>query len=197
MKKIIPGILATAMSFACLAGCGELNNGGSQKVDMSGVKEYVDLFYASQHTETDGDYTLKNSAFYDGKTYTLQWSVNDVEGVTLVVSEDGTETVVDVNEVTPVEIEYVLSVKISDGKGNSTTTSFNRTVLACDPYVLAPITATPVEGTIYKLWVFQGATGQNCYVNGNMKNTYYFETVEDPDEALDLYVDYVDAVCGC
>jgi len=190
MKKIIPGILATAMSFACLAGCGELNNGGSQKVDMSGVKEYVDLFYASQHTETDGDYTLKNSAFYDGKTYSLQWSVNDVEGVTLVVSEDGTETVVDVNEVTPVEIAYVLSVKISDGKGNSTTTSFNRTVLACDPYVLAPITATPVEGTIYKLWVFQGATGQNCYVNGNMKNTYYFETVEDPDKALDLYVEF-------
>ena len=217
MKKLLPGILALLMSFG-LAGCFANNssssdntstgssvstpdssNGGSSnsstaqthEADLTQAKQAVLVPLASMASTSNKPYTVPNSFSFMGETavYDISWTVTDaqgnaVTGVSIVEGEGDTDTVmISVSE----DVAYVLTATLTCPDGCcSTTYTLNRTASAA-PIPVA-IKAAPVENTAYKLYVYQGATSEDCFLTGGMKNTYYFETTSDYEESIDLYV---------
>lgn len=184
MKKLLTGILATSMCLACLTACG-----GDNKVDtdLDGAAANLEAIYQDRDVEVSRDYDVLSSMLYDGQTYTITWSVDVTEGVKIVVGENS--TTVDVNEVSEVDIAYVLTATVTDANGDTKTVSFNRVVKAASKEVAAPIQSAPVEDTAYKLHVYQSTKEQDCYFIGEMDG-YYFKTSEDAEAAVDIYVEY-------
>ncbi len=201
MKKLLAGILATSACFAAFTACNK-----KVKTDVEGAAAYLEAMYMDVEEEGRVDYEMVNSLTLQGYTYTITWAVeSDEEGVDdiskyvkleqkEVVVDEKTTTVtkVDVDEVSLIEVDYILTATVSDGKGNTKEVEFFRTLTAAPSEVAAPITAAPVEGTSYKFYVYQEATGKDCYINGAMKNTYYFASTEEYEEGIDLYVTNVE-----
>ena len=183
MKKFLVSVLATSMCLACLTACG---GGNKVKTDLDGAIDWVESLYQEKNVEVSRDYEVLNSVLYDGQTYTIVWSV-DVADVKLIAGE--TSTTVDVNEVSAVDVSYVLTATVKDVNGDTKTISFNRVVKAASDKVPGPIQSAPEEETAYKLYVYQATKQQDCYFIGEMSG-FYFKTSEDPEKAVDIYVEY-------
>ena len=184
MKKFLVSVLATSMCLACLTACG-----GDKKVatDLDGAAEWVESLYQDVNVSVNRDYEVVNSVLYDGQTYSVTWSVDVTEGVKIVKGSE--MTTVDVNEVSEVDIAYVLTATVKDANGDTKTVTFNRVVKAASQKVAAPIQSAPEEDTAYKLYVYQSTKQQDRYFIGQMDG-YYFKTDTDPEKAVDIYVEY-------
>ncbi len=204
MKKILTGILATIALLACAAGCGQMGNSSSvdESVsnnsvenessvvvddDLQTAAEFLESKYKKQNTEVRNDYTIDPMVM----GYPISWTVDVSEGVKIVVSEDGKTVTVDVDENLSEDLTYVLTATLSSESGATTTVSFTRKVLAALAKTPVAITAAPVEGTAYKYHVYQSTKQMELYFAGGMSG-YYFSTTESYEEAVDLFVEYVD-----
>ena len=156
--------------------------------NLDAAKMYVRGLYKDKNVDTSSDYRVLNSVPVGGVTYTITWSVDVTEGVTLEI--EGNETIVNVDEMTPVDIEYVLTATIADPAGNTTSFGLNRKVLKLEEEVFAAISSTPVEGVAYTLHTYQSTKGKDCYFTGKMSG-FYFATSETKEEAVDIFVEYV------
>ena len=198
-KKLITGILATLACAACFAACGQTNDSGSSSASgLTDAKAYLNDMYKSKDVETREDYTVVNSLAFDGATYTIEWSVDVTEGVT-VVPGDKTVTI-DVDEEATADIAYVLTATIKDAAGNTETLTFNRTVLKAPSVVPSAITAAPVEGTAYKLYMRQVTKKTDLYFTGKMSGFYLATTNasngETYENGIDVYAEAVDGKAG-
>ena len=190
MKKLLTGILALLTCFGAgmAVACGD-DNGNKTPSGLAAAKDVLYSTYVNKDVEGRYDYEVLNSTAYDGVLYTVTWSV-DV-GSEHVVLEAGSQnkTLVNVNENSTEAVPYVLTATITDSEGNSVTVSFNRTLLAAPSLVPEAITAAPVEGKNYKLYVYQSTKNADCYFSGMMSG-FYFQTVEDYEGAVDIQVEY-------
>ena len=184
MKKFLVSVLATSMCLACLTACG-----GDKKVatDLDGAAEWVESLYQDVNVSVNRDYEVVNSVLYDGQTYSVTWSVDVTDGVKVVKGSE--MTTVDVNEVSEVDIEYVLTATVKDANGDTKTVTFNRVVKAASDKVPGPIQSAPEEETPYKLHLYHKNKQKDCYFVGEM-SSFYFKTSEDPEKAVDIYVEY-------
>lgn len=191
MKKLVPGILATLMCFACVATACDNNkpdDGSSTPAvtyDVAAAKNYVKAQYIDTIGVSRADYKVVNSVVVGGHTYTVDWSVDVDSGV--AIKEFSNYTKIDCDQALSADLDYVLTATVTAPDGTTATQEFEGTVVAMSATVAAPISAAPVDGTAYKFYVFQGATGNDCYINGKMKNTYYFATVYEYEDGIDLY----------
>ncbi len=185
-KKLITGILALSM---CLpfASC-DLFGGNNE--NLQGAADYVKGFYQdSADAATRADYNVMSSVEMDGVTYTITWSVDVTEGVEVVVANG--KTTIDVSETLEADLAYVLTGTLTAPSGETKTVTFNRVVKAAPVMVSAPISAAPVEGTAYKLYVYQATKKVDCYFNGMVASTYYVGSVENYEESPDIFVEKV------
>ncbi len=217
MKKLFPGILAMLLCFGCLVGCGDKTpdstpdstpNDSTPVVpdvpaqehdgDLKQVKDAVLVPLASYDSTSNKDYTVPNSYSFYGEeaVYDISWAVTDAEGnaVTGVTVEAGTGATdvvkISVDEDTP----YVLKATVTCPDGCCTLEyTLNRTASAAP--VPVAITEAPVEDVAYKLYVYEGSAGKDCFPTGEPKSDkypYYWLTTSDYAASIDLYVTNVE-----
>ncbi len=138
MKKLLVLILALIMCLTALTSCDQVKGfiDGIINPEKPGVETPVET-----ETQADGAITLLKSSYKDwyktAADYTLdafthqgdvkvEWSVNvGEEYVKITHDYDKSVVYVDVNEESAVDVEYVLTAKVTDAEGNVRTISFN------------------------------------------------------------------------
>ena len=200
MKKLITGILATLTCLCCFTGCELL--GGNDSSSTSSVetaasiddaKAYLESLYKNNDDKvTRQDYEVLPSITFDGVAYSIAWTVDVTEGVTVVAANN--KVTIDVAEDLDADLAYVLTATLTAPDGTTATVSFNRTVEAAPVMVAAPIEKAPVEDVAYKFYVYQKAKALDMYFTGAMGgyNNLYFANSENFDDGVDLYVEYLE-----
>ena len=206
MKKQFISILAMLSCFAFMGGC--LKDNAADKdstpgnsitsevpgeggvVNFKAVKAILKGMYDQDvYSYNNVDFEVTNVIpDVQGTDYTLTWSV-DVDSVKL--ERNGDVTKVNVDEASPVDVDYVLTATITAPNGESDTQNFRFTVKAVSQYVTATITGKPLENTPYKFHLYQSSLQQDMYFAGAMDG-YYFKTTTESSEAVDLYAEYVE-----
>ena len=206
MKKQFISILAMLSCFAFMGGCLKDNAadkdstpgnsitsevpGEGAVVNFKAVKAILKGMYDQDvYSYNNVDFEVTNVIpDVQGTDYTLTWSV-DVDSVKL--ERNGDVTKVNVDEASPVDVDYVLTATITAPNGESDTQNFRFTVKAVSQYVTATITGKPLENTPYKFHLYQSSLQQDMYFAGAMDG-YYFKTTTESSEAVDLYAEYVE-----
>ena len=117
-----------------------------------------------------------------GKTYedvVITWASNS----DAIVIEDGKAKIKLQAEATKASITgtFTLGTVVK-----TKTIEFN---LAKKSAVTAQIAANPVPGTAYKFFLTQGNLGKILYFSGEIVRDYYGSTTENPNEAVDVYLE--------
>ncbi len=214
-KKLIISVLAVLASLTCFTACdaidkvtswfkpntqnSESTDGATEgEIDLAGAMDYADYMFRTSNASVREDYEVPNTLSYDGNIYPLAWTVNVPTGVT--VNKQADKTIIDVNENLSEDLQYTLTLTISNPNDATDTVSvtFNRTVLAAPTKVPAKITADPVEGTAYKFYIYHVAKATDLYLNGetNASQAWYLRTTDEFDYAIDVFVEAVEGEEG-
>lgn len=184
MKKLITGILATAIGLSCLVGCGEKPSADG----VNSARDYLNEMYRKQNVEVRDDYEVLSQLMFDEQTYTITWTT-DVSTVQ-IVERDG-KTFVDVDPEATENVNYKLTATLTDAHGNTAQVTFDRVVKKAPSMVNAPISSSPVEGTEYKLYMYQSSKKQDLYFKGVMDG-YYGATTQEFEEGVNVFVEYAE-----
>ena len=129
MKKLLVVLLTLALCVTSLASCDFLGNLFGEKepevvYDVNAAADYVYNLYKNKST-TAADFEVTAIATVAGVKHTVEWSVN-TDKVTIEKKND-TTYIVNVDEESPEELQYVLTATIKGGDQTATKT-FNLTV---------------------------------------------------------------------
>ncbi len=193
MKKLITGILATLTCLACVACVDDKSPAGST-YDLASANDYLKLMYKEADKEVRDDYEVVNTVTIDGVSYTVTWSVNVTEGVTVEAGSEG-KSLINVDETLEADLDYVLTATIAAPDGTTKELTFNRKVLKAPSTVAMPIVAAPVEETAYKLYMYQVTKKGDFYFTGAMSG-FYLGTNSDYNNAIDVFVENVEGKEG-
>ena len=185
MKKLFAGISVAVLGLGCLTACNE-----TPSYNVNAAADFLDATYVNQIVDGRVDYEVLNTFTYGGATYTVEWSVDVSSGV--VLRKDGDETIVDVDEASETDIDYVLTATVKDPNGNTASVDFYATLLKAPDKVPFAITEKPVEGTAYKLHSYNGVGKFDMYFSGAIASSFYLGSVKDYKASPDVYVEYVD-----
>lgn len=174
MKKTLIGFLASLGCLACLAGCGADSG-------LANAKDYIKDLYKNASAETGADFERAGFVKINGVDYTVEWSVNVTEGVT-VSKNDAGDYVIDVNENAEAAIPYVLTATIKDAKGNTETLTYNYTVPKFRELTWAEFTAAADDTAV----VIKGVIGG--IVNTSNKHELYLQDADGGYYVYDLPV---------
>ncbi len=218
MKKLITSVLATLACFACLTGCSVLDglltpidplggqqssvpqtsdstnapadsSAGGQVTNLDSAKNFLKSKYNDEIVDGRANYEVVNSITHQNVTYTVAWSVDVSSGVSVEKGTDTTKIIID--KTLSADVPYTLTGTITATDGTSTTITFKRIATAA-PLVPNALTTAPAENTAYKFYIHQANLGKNLYMGGVAVNEYYFATLEDPSQAVDVYVENVE-----
>jgi len=187
MKKLFAGIFATVLGLGCLTACDK----DKVSYDAAGAAEFLDLKYTEELQDGRVDYEVISTVAYKGVTYEIEWSVDAPETAVKVVKGE-TTTKIDVNEAMAEDLDYTLTATVKAKNGTTATVSFPLTLLKAKALIPVEITEKPVAGTAYKLYVYQDDAKKDCYFNGKIQSSFYLGSVEDYEEAVNVYVEYVE-----
>lgn len=127
MKKILSILLVAVMMLGVLVACNN-NTTDPEPSALENAKSYLQTMYKDKNTTTAADFDRVGIVVIEGVKYTVTWTVNVTEGITITVSEDGKTVHFDVEEESSKEIPYVLTATISDAEGNTIKLDFNYTI---------------------------------------------------------------------
>ena len=191
MKKSISILLLLALCIFAFAACNK------NKDALTEAGEYLYGIYKDDAEVTPSDYDVAGRVTVGDTVFTVEWSVDVTEGVTIKESsKDGFYTV-DVNEKTDKEIVYVLTATIKDEKGNSVQKTFNRKVpkysvaTYAEYAAAADDTALVVEGIVSGIFSKSNGSSANGLYLQDLKGEggYYLYNMEkDPSADLGIKV---------
>ncbi|MBR2927141.1 MAG: hypothetical protein IKC31_06150 [Clostridia bacterium] len=117
---------------------------------------------------------------------TITWAVDEADTTGAIVIENGVLTAVPQKDAATVKVIATIA--------HGTVTETKEFTITVDkaPTVAPSLITSPVVGTAYKLAITQDNLGKFIYLNGEMKNTYYFATTLSFEEAIDVYLEAVD-----
>jgi hypothetical protein len=187
MKKLITGILATTLALSCFVGCGETENppAGNPLAEATSLLEEM---YKKKDLEVRDDYEVLSQIMYEDVTYAITWTTNVP---TVQIVERNGKIYVDVDPEATEDVAYTLTATLTDAEGKTETVSFDRVVKKAPSKVKAPISSTPTEDTVYKLYMYHTGNKQDLYFAGSMKG-YYGATTQEFEEGADIYVEYAE-----
>ena len=122
MKKLFSIFLLLALCVAVFAACSTENQG------LTEAGDYLFGIYKDNAEETPSDYDVVGKVMIGDVAYTIEWTVNVTEGVTIKESEKAGFFTVDVDERAAADIAYTLTATIKDAEGNTIQKTFNRKV---------------------------------------------------------------------
>ncbi len=200
MKKLIPGILATALCFTCFAtACGgkskdkDDDSTPSAGYNVENAAAALKTVYGGQIDELDGrtDFDVPNTWGYQGAEYTVTWTATAAsEGDTCPITlyPDGDWTEVAVNKLLAEETQYYLTATVTAPDGSSKTTPILGIVNPVDQVLSAKLGGDPTVGTEYVLSMFQVNRSETLYLTGEM-NDWYYQTSNDSSQAKTILVE--------
>ena len=165
MKKTLIGFLASLGCLACLAGCGAQDSG------LTNAKDYIKDLYKNAATETGADFERAGFVKINGVDYTVEWTVDVTEGVTISKNEAG-DYVIDIDENAEAAIPYVLTATIKDANGNTETLTYNYTVPKFRELTWAEFTAAADDAAVVIKGVIAGI------VNTSSKHELYLQDAD-------------------
>jgi len=172
MKKHIVNLLIAVLCIACLAACS--NKGGTTTTtgDVDSAKEYLNAMYKKDAVVTASDYKVVSVVKIDGVTYDVTWTVDVASGVTITPDAASKITLIDIDEKTPTEINYVLTATIKDADGKTATTTFKHSIPAYKEASWADYAAAAAGDNVVCVGVVNGIISKT---NGNSSNCLYFQ----------------------
>ena len=132
MKKIIAMLLFVMLAFGLVA-CGGGNGNGAE--DATRAADYIYQLYKDKNVITaDFEVPSKYTLPANQKEYTIDWTVEFKNGATAGVTvKDSTNAgykLIDIDESVEADVEFTLTLTVSDADGNTATKSINSKVPA-------------------------------------------------------------------
>ncbi|MBQ9780634.1 MAG: hypothetical protein IJW00_06785 [Clostridia bacterium] len=186
MKRFLVLMMALLMCLGCFAAC-------TQKPDenvgatLSEAVEYLKGIYKDNAKETPADYDVVGKIVIGDATFTVTWTTDNANIVVKEGKKAGFYTV-DLPAKNDTVTNYKLTATVADGKGNTESVSFDRTLPVYDA---SAIVAKPEEGVAYKFYMVHTSLGQTLFAKGETQdnaNKYILSTT-DPKAAPDFYVE--------
>ena len=209
MKKIIVLLLALVMCLSVLTACGGGNGDetgdGDVVYNLENAAKYVKNTHNKMGVDTPSDYEVDSVCSVAGVTYTVTWSIEGTDKVTVEQGEGATKTVINVDEKTDVDIEYTLKATITAGDGTTTTVSFSHKVpkyelLTYDEYMAAEKGDTVViEGIVVAINSKSTGSKRNhlFLADASGKGGYYsYQMDKDPAKDLGIKLGMTVSVAG-
>ena len=168
MKKLLILLLALVMCLTALTSCDILGalwqpvepQPEVVTTDADLAIQYLNTMYREKNVSSSKDYTLENSVIGGSTTFPVVWTIEGTELVTLVVSEDGKTTTVDVPRDNAEEVKFTLTATVTDAEGKEYSKTFDRTL---------PVYSIPdpdTELTISQALAIGNASSHNEYTEG-------------------------------
>ena len=190
MKKLISILLLAAMCLTMFVACKGEDPG------LAEAGDYLFALYNKDPKATPADYDVVGMIKVGEKTYTVEWSVNVTEGVTVKTSEKTGFVTIDVNEKTTEVISYTLTATIKGDKGATVVKSFEREVpkydiTSWDAYMAAKEGDTVrVEGIVVAInSKAAGNTRNHLFLMDASGNGGYYSYQMEKDPVKDLGIE--------
>ncbi|MBQ8432822.1 MAG: hypothetical protein IJX28_08060, partial [Clostridia bacterium] len=215
MKKLLSILILSMLCLALLAGCTNGTNPPAQSTDgtadsgndLIDAGNYLFNLYKDDPTLTPSDYDVAGRVMVDGVVYTVEWTVDVTEGVTIKESSKTGFITIDVDEKTNKEINYVLTATIKAENGETVQKTFQRTIPAYKVFSYADYAAAADDATVVVEGIItgifsktNGSSGNGMYVQDlNNEGGYYvygFADSKDPEADLGLKVGMTVSVTG-
>ena len=182
MKKILVLILTLVMCLGCFAACTTDENEGAT---LAEAVENLRSIYKDNAKETSSDYDVVGKIVIGETTFTVTWTTDNASITVKESSKSGFYTI-DLPAKNDEAVDYKLTATIADGKGNTESVTFDRTLTVYDA---SSIVERPEEGVAYKFYLVHAGLGQTLFANGETDNEKYLKTTTDPKAGLDFYVE--------
>ena len=167
MKKILSVLLVAVLMLGVLVACNNIPSIGEEPSALENAKSYLQTMYKDKSTTTAADFERVGVLVVDGVKYTVTWTVDVTEGITISVSEDGKTVHFDVDEESSKEIPYTLTATISDAEGQTIALEFKYTIPKFAVTSFADYMAAKEGDTV----VVEGiVVGINSKAAGNTRN---------------------------
>jgi len=187
MKKFLVILMILALCLTAVTACGK-----DESLDKAA--EYVRSLYVGSDV-TPADFDVVSKLKLDGADYTVEWSVDVAEGVT--VKESATEGfyTVDVNEKTESEISYKLTLTVKNAKGKTAERTLSFKVPAYKVTSYAEYAAAEKDAVVVVRGIItgifsntNGSSGNGIYIQDlNGEGGYYvYGLAEGKDPEADL-----------
>jgi len=191
MKKLASIIILLALCITALIACD--NTPADSGLTDAGT--YLFNLYKDDAEVTPADYKVVGKIMVGTTPYTVEWSVDVAEGVTIKESDEAGFFIIDVNEKTPTDITYTLTATIKDEAGNTVTKSFTHKIPAYKVFTYAEYaaaaddTALVVEGTVIGIFSKSNGSSANGIYMQDLNNEggyYVYGMTEDPSADLGI-----------
>ncbi len=162
-------------------------NSGAPQYNVDVIKAILRAKYNTDLKDGRKDYELITTILdANNLSYDIVWSVDNADAATIKPYKDGVRVVI--NKLLTADTDYTLTATINAADGSSTSVNFPLKALQVPAQVFSKITEAPVEGTVYKMYMYQSQKGQHLYATGAMKG-YYMATTKDAEAAANVYVE--------
>jgi len=189
MKKLISIAMLVVLCLSALVACG----GNNDAITSAG--DYLYSLYKDEAEMTPSDYDVVGRVMVGEAAYTVEWTVDVTEGVTVKASEKDGFFTIDVNEKTESEIAYTLTATVKDESGNSVQKTFTRKVPAYKVFTYAEYAAAEDDATVVVKGVVigifsksNGSSGNGIYIQdtNNEGGYYVYGLADGKDPSADL-----------
>ncbi len=202
MKKLVSILVLLALCVTVFAACGENKQ---DDTSLTEAGEYLFGLYKDEATVTPSDYDVVGKVMVGDVAFTVEWTVDVAEGVTIKESSKAGFITIDVNEKTPNEIAYVLTATIKSESGATVQKTFNRTIPAYNVFSYAQYAAAEddsalvVEGIVIGIFSkSNGSSSNGLYLqDANNEGGYYvYNLTDDPSADLGIKIGMTVNVTG-
>ena len=196
MKKFLTILLLLTLCVAVFASCGDNKPAGSDS-GLTEAGDYLFSLYKNDSEVTPSDFEVVGKVMVGTTAYTVEWSVDVAEGVTIKESSNAGFFIVDVNEKTPTEIAYTLTATIKSADGKTVQKSFSRKIPAYKVFTYAEYaaaaddTALVVEGIVTGIFSKSNGSSANGLYMQDLNNEggyYVYGMTQDPAADLGIKV---------
>ncbi len=183
MKKFVSILVVLVLCLAVFAACDK------QDTSLTEAGEYLFSLYKDDSKVTPSDFDVVGKVVVGDKTFTVDWTVDKTDSVTIKASEDAGMITIDINEKTPTEVTYVLTATVKSESGATVTKTFERTIPAYSVLTYAQYaaaekgTAVVVEGIVSGIFSkSNGSSANGLYLqDANGDGGYYvYNLTDDP-----------------
>ena len=187
MKKLLVILMILALCLTAVTACGK-----DEGLDKAA--EYVRSLYLGSDV-TPADFDVIGKLKLDGADYTVEWSVDVADGVSIKESATEGSYTVDVNEKTETEIAYKLTLTVKNAKGKTASKTLSFKVPAYKVTSYAEYAAAEKDAVVVVRGIItgifspsNGSTGNGIYIQ-DLKGEggyYVYGLAEGKDPVADL-----------
>ena len=188
MKKAIIYLSVALMCLSVFFGCS--TSEATVDAGLQNAKNYLFAMYKDKAVVTASDYTVVDTVMISGVSYPVAWSSDVEENKVSFISNSNHMVTVDVDEKSPVDVDYTLTGTISDDRGNTLTVTFPHRIPAfkesswVEYKEAADDSTLVVKGIVTGIMSKTKGNSSNClYIQDDVGGYYVYAMAQDPLES--------------